>query len=218
LIGAIIASTINKVADVVPELLIGAAVDVVVRGQDSFTASVLGVESVMANWPGSPSSTPSSGSSSQRANIAAVLWRGLARASSTTCASRPMTRPAPRPQLAENTATGTTVATLNDDVSQPALPRHWCPTILQTALNVILVGAVFACASWQLWLLAFLPIRSSSSGRWSSSGDWNRSMTSCALARPTCRCPRRQLLRDRDDQGLHGRAAGRARVEEPPRR
>ena len=29
---AVVASTINKVADVVPELLIGAAVDVVVRG------------------------------------------------------------------------------------------------------------------------------------------------------------------------------------------
>ena len=31
---AVVMSTLNKVADVVPELLIGAAVDVVVRGDD----------------------------------------------------------------------------------------------------------------------------------------------------------------------------------------
>src|SRR5690606_41943845 len=41
---AIVLSTINKIADVVPELLIGAAVDVVVRGGGSFVADVLGVE------------------------------------------------------------------------------------------------------------------------------------------------------------------------------
>ena len=35
-VGAVVASTVNKVADVVPELLIGAAVDVVVRGDGSF--------------------------------------------------------------------------------------------------------------------------------------------------------------------------------------
>ena len=44
-IGAVVASTINKVADVMPELLLGAAVDVVVRGDASFVGEVLGVES-----------------------------------------------------------------------------------------------------------------------------------------------------------------------------
>ncbi|HET6668040.1 MAG TPA: ABC transporter, partial [Intrasporangium sp.] len=47
-VGAVVASTVNKVADVMPELLIGAAIDVVVRGGDSFVASVLGVESRFA--------------------------------------------------------------------------------------------------------------------------------------------------------------------------
>ena len=32
------------------------------------------------------------------------------------------------------------------------------PAIMQTALNVVLVGAVFAVASWQLLVVAFLPI------------------------------------------------------------
>ena len=47
-VGAVVASTVNKVADVMPELLIGAAIDVVVRGGDSFVASVLEVESRFA--------------------------------------------------------------------------------------------------------------------------------------------------------------------------
>ena len=47
-VGAVAASTVNKVADVVPELLIGAAVDVVVRGDASFVGEVLGVESRFA--------------------------------------------------------------------------------------------------------------------------------------------------------------------------
>ena len=38
-------SVANKVFDVMPELLIGAAVDVVVRGDDSFVADVTGIES-----------------------------------------------------------------------------------------------------------------------------------------------------------------------------
>ena len=32
------------------------------------------------------------------------------------------------------------------------------PTILQTALHIVLVGIIFAIASWQLLILAFLPI------------------------------------------------------------
>ena len=42
---AVAVSSVNKLADIVPELLIGAAVDVVVRGADSFVAGMLGVES-----------------------------------------------------------------------------------------------------------------------------------------------------------------------------
>jgi len=59
----------------------------------------------------------------------------------------------------EARSSGSTLATLNDDVNQ--LERFLdvgAPAILQTVLNVVLVGAVFAVASWQLLLLAFLPI------------------------------------------------------------
>jgi ATP-binding cassette subfamily B protein len=59
----------------------------------------------------------------------------------------------------ESRSSGSTLATLNDDVNQ--LERFLdvgAPAIWQTLLNVLLVGAVFAVASWQLLLLAFLPI------------------------------------------------------------
>ena len=45
---AVVWTTFNKVADVFPELLIGAAVDVVVQQQDSFVARVFGVENTFA--------------------------------------------------------------------------------------------------------------------------------------------------------------------------
>ena len=161
LIGAIIASTINKVADVVPELLIGAAVDVVVRGQDSFTASVLGVESRYGQlaWLAFINAVVWIIESASQ-YVAAVLWRGLAQGIEHDLRVEAYDH-AQHLDLNwhENTVTGTTVATLNDDVNQ--LERFLdvgAPAILQTALNVILVGAVFAYASWQLWLLAFLPI------------------------------------------------------------
>ena len=59
----------------------------------------------------------------------------------------------------ESRPAGATLATLNDDVNQ--LERFLdigAPAILQTTLNVLLVGAVFAAASGQLLVLAFLPI------------------------------------------------------------
>src|SRR5688572_9994652 len=43
-VAAVTASVVNKLADVMPELLIGAAVDVVVRGNDSIVAQAFGVE------------------------------------------------------------------------------------------------------------------------------------------------------------------------------
>src|SRR5690606_6298520 len=161
LVLAIVLSTINKIADVVPELLIGAAVDVVVRGDGSFVADVLGVESRFAQlgWLASINALVWVVESLSQ-YLAAVAWRGLAqsvehdlrveaydhaqRLSTTWHESRPQ---------------GATLATINDDVNQ--LERFLdlgAPALLQTVLNVLLVGAVFAAASWQLLVLAFLPI------------------------------------------------------------
>jgi ATP-binding cassette, subfamily B, bacterial len=160
-VAAVATSTLNKVADVMPELLIGAAVDVVVRGEGSFVADLLGVESRheqlvwlavfnVVVWVVESASQ----------YVADVLWRGLAQGIEHDLRVEAYDHVQHldvgwhegRPQ-------GTTLATLNDDVNQ--LERFLdigAPAILQTALNILLVGAVFAVTSWQLMLLAFLPI------------------------------------------------------------
>lgn len=44
MVWAAVWSTVNKFADVAPEILIGVAVDVIVRGEASFVAGLLGIE------------------------------------------------------------------------------------------------------------------------------------------------------------------------------
>lgn len=158
---AVTMTTINKVADVMPELLIGAAVDVVVRGDASLVGELLGVESRHAQlawlaafnvlvWV----------IESLSEYVADVLWRGLAQGIEHELRVEAYDH---AQHLAmswhESRSSGSTLATLNDDVNQ--LERFLdvgAPAIIQTVLNVVLVGAVFAFASWQLLLFAFLPI------------------------------------------------------------
>ncbi|MBS4751254.1 ABC transporter ATP-binding protein [Nocardioides sp. zg-ZUI104] len=158
---AVVLSTINKVADIVPELLIGAAVDVVVRGADSFVGELLGVESRHAQlgWLAAINVVVWIVESLTE-YAAAVTWRGLAQGLQHDLRVQAYDHVQhldlgwheTRPQ-------GSTLATLNDDVNQlERLLDVGIPAILQTALNVVLVGAVFAAASWELTLYAFLPI------------------------------------------------------------
>lgn len=154
-------STINKVADVMPELLIGAAVDVVVRGDDSFVGDLLGVDSRFAQlgWIAVINVVVWIIESASE-YVADVLWRGLAQGVEHELRVEAYDH-AQRLDMSwhESRATGTTLATLNDDVNQ--LERFLdigAASILQTALNIVLVGAVFAAASGELFLYAFLPI------------------------------------------------------------
>ncbi|MCE5288467.1 MAG: ABC transporter ATP-binding protein/permease [Nocardiaceae bacterium] len=158
---ATIMSTINKIADVMPELLIGAAVDVVVRGDASFIAGLLHVESRYAQigwlavfncivWI----------IESVSQYIADVAWRGLAQGIEHELRLEAYDH-VQRLDVSwhESRPQGATLATLNDDVNQ--LERFLdvgAPAILQVTLNVLLVGTVFALTSWELTLIAFLPI------------------------------------------------------------
>ncbi len=160
-VAAVIASTVNKVADVAPELLIGAAVDVVVRGDGSFVADLLGVDSRYAQlgWLAAVNVVVWVVESLSQ-YVAAVLWRGLAQGVEHDLRVEAYDH-VQHLDLAWHEArpSGATLATLNDDVNQ--LERFLdvgAPTILQTSLNVVLVGAVFAASSPTLLVLAFLPI------------------------------------------------------------
>ncbi|MBD5830674.1 ABC transporter ATP-binding protein [Janibacter melonis] len=154
-------STLNKIADVVPELLIGAAIDVVVRGDRSFVGELLGVESRYGQlaWLAAINVVVWVVESLTE-YLAAVLFRGLSQAVEHDLRVEAYDH-AQRLDLGwhERRPQGATLAVVNDDINQ--LERFLdvgVPSILQTALNVVLVGAVFAIASWQLLVLAFLPI------------------------------------------------------------
>ncbi len=154
-------STINKVCDVVPELLIGVAIDVVVRGDSSFLAALFGITdrfeqllllaglNIVA-WL----------LESLTDYVAHVLWRNLAQTVQHDLRLATY-RHVQNLEVAwfEDTTSGGLLAVLNDDINQ--LERfldHGPDDILQTFWNVVLVGIVFLVASPSLWLLSFVPI------------------------------------------------------------
>lgn len=158
---AFVLSTLRKLMDVMPELLIGAAIDVVVRGSDSFVASLLGVPDrhdqilwlAVVNavvWV----------LESTFDYLAALTWRNLAQQVEHDLRLETYAHVQGLDMAwHESRSTGATLAVVNDDVNQlerfldTGVDRLW-----QLALNVVLVGAVFAASSWTLTLLAFLPI------------------------------------------------------------
>lgn len=161
MIAAVAATVLNKTADVMPELLIGAAVDVVVRGSDSFVADLLGVHDRFAQlaWIAAINVVVWIVESASD-YAAALLWRGLAQRIEHELRIDAYERVQQLDvEWHEQRTAGGTLSVLNDDVNQ--LERFLdvgAPTIIATVLNVVLVGAIFASASLQLTLLAFAPI------------------------------------------------------------
>lgn len=161
MIAATTYSTLGKVMDVVPEVLIGAVIDVIVKGQNSFFAIHFGVTD---RW--------------QQLMILAILnafvwvfeslfgylasinWRNLAQ---TIEHELRMDLYGHVQTLEvgwfEDTSSGGILSILNDDINQ--LERfldNGASSIIVVFWNIVLVGAVFAASSWLLTLLAFLPI------------------------------------------------------------
>ncbi len=154
-------TTLNKIADVFPELLIGAAVDVVVQQQDSFVAQVFGVSSpyvqlvILAGinvvvWV----------VESVTDYLSATRWRRLAQAVQHDLRTDTYSHLQElEVSWFEDTTSGGLLAVLNDDVNQ--LERFLdtgAETIILLFWNIVLVGAVFFVVSWQLAVVAFLPI------------------------------------------------------------
>jgi ATP-binding cassette, subfamily B, bacterial len=154
-------SVLNKLADVMPELLIGAAVDVVVRANDSIVATVFGVEDrsdqllVLAAinvvvWV----------VESITDYVAQLLWRNLAQTIEHE-ARMDAYRHVQRLELAwfEDQSTGGLLSILNDDVNQ--LERFLdigANELVRTVVNVVFVGVVFFVAEPVLGVVAFAPI------------------------------------------------------------
>lgn len=154
-------SVFNKAFDVAPEILIGAAVDVVVTGDASFVADVTGITD---KWH-------------QLLLLAALnavvwlleslteygyslAWRNLAQTVQHEARVDAYSH-VQKLELAyfEDSSTGGLMSILNDDVNQ--LERFLdvgANEIVRTIVNVALVGIVFLLASPLLTLVAFAPI------------------------------------------------------------
>lgn len=160
-VAATVYTTLGKVMDVVPEVLIGAVIDVIVRGQDSFFATAFGVTDrwqqllILAGlnlvvWV----------LESTFGYLAAVAWRNLAQTIQHEVRDDLYTH-VQSLELGwfEDARSGGILSILNDDINQ--LERFLdggAAALITVFWNVVLVGAVFAASSWMLTLLAFLPI------------------------------------------------------------
>lgn len=154
-------TTLGKVMDVFPEILIGAVIDVIVRGNQSIVAAWLGVtdrwhqllilavinlfvwffESLFG-W------------------LSAMAWRNLSQTIEHSIRSELYSH-LQTLEVAwfEDTTSGGLLSVLNDDINQ--LERFLdggASSIINVFWNVVLVGAVFALSSWEITLLAFIPI------------------------------------------------------------
>jgi len=144
-----------------PELLIGAAVDVVAQGSDSFVGGVFGVEDKFTQltilvvitvvvWL----------FESITEYVAVVTWRNLAQTVEHE-ARMDAYQHVQKLEMAyfEDRTSGGLMTVLNDDVNQLERFLDLGPhKLLITAANVVFVGVVFFVVSPILALLAFLPI------------------------------------------------------------
>ncbi|MEN7341687.1 MAG: ABC transporter ATP-binding protein [Pseudomonadota bacterium] len=153
-------SVMNKLFDVMPEILIGIAIDVVVRQQDSFVAA-LGITApksqmlllallTLVIWIGE----------SVFEYLLLILWRNLAQDLQHKMRVDAYQH-TQRLDLAwfENTRAGTLVAIINDDVNQ--LERfldNGANSLVQVATTLLAVGGVFFAVSPGIALIAFTPI------------------------------------------------------------
>ncbi|MEZ5381358.1 MAG: ABC transporter ATP-binding protein [Microthrixaceae bacterium] len=154
-------SVLNKFFDVLPELLIGVAVDVVVRGRASLMAEWFGIDDrwtqllvlaavTVVVW----------GLESLTDYASTIVWRNLAQSIEHSARSQ-LYRHLQTLELAwfEDRSSGGLLSVVNDDVNQ--LERFLdvgAREVIRTATNVVLVGIFFFVVSPLLALVAFLPI------------------------------------------------------------
>ncbi|PAV27136.1 ABC transporter [Tamilnaduibacter salinus] len=160
IIAATACSIINKLFDIAPEILIGIAIDVVVNQEESFVAS-LGFDSAQEQililggltffiWAGE----------SIFEYLFQILWRNLAQRLQADLRQDAYEH-VQRLDMAffESRSSGQLVATMNDDINQ--LERFLdggANAMIQVAVSVVAVGAVFFVLSPLIAVLAFTPI------------------------------------------------------------
>ena len=160
-VAAAAATTLNTAADVLPELLLGVAVDVVVRGSDSFASTLFGVEDRFSQLVIVAAVNVAVWVVESITDYAAsLLWRGLAQAVEHDLRVETYANVQDLDvSWHEGSAPGRVLSVVSDDVNQ--LERFLdtgARVILHTFWTVVFVDAVFAATAWTLTLLAFLPV------------------------------------------------------------
>ncbi len=154
-------SLANKICDIAPELLIGAAVDIVVKGSGSWVGGVIGVENRFTQLTVLVVVTVLIWFAESGTEYAArIAWRNLAQTLEHE-ARMDAYRHVQSLEMAyfEDRTSGGLMTVLNDDVNQLERFLDVGPhKLILTAANVVLVGIVFVVVSPLLALLAFVPI------------------------------------------------------------
>ena len=156
-----ILTALNKLFDIAPELLIGVAIDIVVRDTDSMVAQLFGVDSRETQlWILGGATAVVWILESLTEFLSERIWRRLSQDLQHDLRMDAY-RHVQDLELAwfEHRASGRLLTILNDDVNQ--LERFLdvgAMQIILTAVNVVAVGAVFVAISPLLAVLAFRPI------------------------------------------------------------
>lgn len=154
-------SVVNKACDIAPELLIGAAVDVVVNADQSLVGRIIGTDDRFTQLTFLAVVTVIAWvAESLSQYVAHVTWRNLAqRIEHETRVEAYRHVQTLEISAFEDHSSGGVMTVLNDDVNQ--LERFLdvgADEIIVTIANVVFVGIVFWIVSPQLTMLAFAPI------------------------------------------------------------
>ncbi len=158
-------SVLNKFFDILPEVLIGAAVDVVVKGEESFLArNVLGAIGITNTWEQLLAlglfNVLVWGGESLFQYLYEVKWRQLAQNLQHDMRLDTY-RHVQRLDMAyfENQRTGNLMAILNDDINQmERFLNGGANQIIQVFFSSLMVSAVFFALQKEIALIALMPV------------------------------------------------------------
>ncbi len=152
-------SILNKIFDLAPPLLIGMAVDIVVRPESSFLSRYGLPQADQQLWVLAVLTLLIWGAESVFEYLYAVTWRNLAQALQHDVRVRAYDHVQSLDHAAlDDLTSGKLMAVLNDDINQ--LERFFndgANTILQLATTILVVGALFVGAIPTLAWMTFLP-------------------------------------------------------------
>ncbi|WP_440651620.1 ABC transporter ATP-binding protein [Cysteiniphilum sp. 19S12-1] len=158
---ALLYSTLNKLFDIFPEILLGVAVNMVVSRQDSWIAQITGVHSLFSQllilglltfliWA----------FESYFQYLYSLKWRNLAQNVEHKLRTDVYGHiQKANVQQIEATSTGQMIATINDDINQmERFLEDGVNQIVQIVVSTVFIGIVFLFASPLITLLAIVPI------------------------------------------------------------